>query len=126
MAVTPTRKLWTTDEYERMIEMGILGKDDRVELINGEILQTAPIGIRHAACVVALQELLHKQLADIATISTQNPIQLPGDSEPQPDIAVLKGKSRLYRRRRPAPDDVLRLIEVSDSTLAGDRPVKLP
>ncbi len=126
MVVSLARKLWSVDEYERMIEKGILTKDNRVELIRGDIVEMAPIGIRHAACVVALQELFQELLGRAVTVSVQNPIRLPDDSEPEPDVALLRGPSSLYRRRRPQAEDLLLLVEVSDATLATDREVKLP
>jgi Uma2 family endonuclease len=126
MTIGFTRKLWSIEEYERMIKMGILSKDDRVELIKGEIVELAPIGVRHAACVVAFQDLFHASLRQSVTISVQNPVRLPDDSEPQPDIALLKGHRTLYNHRRPTAEDVILLVEVSDTTLATDKEVKLP
>ena len=126
MAISLPRKLWTVDEYELMIEKGILDEDDNVELIKGEIVEMAPIGLRHAGCVTALQTLFHDLVGEMATVSVQNPVQLPDDSEPQPDIALLKGGWRSFMHKRPTASDVLLLVEVSDSTLAADRGVKLP
>jgi Uma2 family endonuclease len=126
MAVSLARKLWSADEYERLIENGILDEDNRVELIRGDIVELPPIGIRHAACVVALGELFHELLDRMVTVSVQNPIRLPDDSEPQPDIALLRGHRSLYTRRRPTAGDVLLLVEVSDTTPATDREVKVP
>jgi Uma2 family endonuclease len=120
------RKLWTIDEYERMIEEGILDKDDRVELIKGEVVEMTPIGVRHAACVTNLEALFYKLPESLVTVRGQNPIQLPDDSEPQPDVVLLKGHRSLYARRRPTADDVILLVEVSDSTLRIGRNVKLP
>lgn len=127
MAVSLARKLWSIDEYEQMIEKGILDKYDRVELIRGEIVEMAPIGVRHAACVTNLEALFHTLLdKETATVYGQNPVQLPVASEPEPDVALLKGHRSLYRHRRPTAEDVLLLVEASDSTLATDRRVKLP
>ncbi|MDQ6693179.1 MAG: Uma2 family endonuclease [Chloroflexota bacterium] len=80
MAVSLARKLWSVDEYKRMIEKGILGKDNRVELIKGDIIETAPIGIRHAACVVALEEMFHQLVDRTITVSVQNLMLLPDHS----------------------------------------------
>lgn len=126
MAVDLAHKLWTIDEYEQMIELGILDKDDRVELIRGEVVDMAPIGLRHAACVVALEELFHELLGKTVTISVQNPVRLPDNSQPQPDVAILKSPRQRYTRRRPTVEDILLLVEVSDSTLGTDRSVKIP
>src|SRR5437588_1580611 len=114
MAVGLIRKLWTVAEYEEMIEKGILDKYDRVELIRGEIVEMAPIGVRHASCVNDLNALFGRLLDETVIVSVQNPIVLPNDSEPQPDIALLKGHRSLYRRKRPTAEDVLLLVEVAD------------
>lgn len=126
MAVSLARKLWTIDKYEQMIEKGILDEDDRVELVGGEIVETAPIGIRHAACVIALEELFRELLGKTVTVSGQNPVRLPNNSEPEADVALLKGPRKLYTRRRPTVGDVLLLVEVSDTTRGTDRGVKVP
>ncbi len=120
------RKLWTVDEYEQMIEKGILTEDDRVELIKGEIVEMAAIGPRHAMCVMRLDELFHELLRRTVLISVQNPIRLPDYSEPEPDLALLKRRSDEYSHEHPKADDILLLVEVSDSTLATDRRVKVP
>jgi Uma2 family endonuclease len=119
-------KLWSIDEYERMIEKGILDGDSRVELIRGEVIEMTPIGVRHAGCVINLQALFHSLLGDRVVVSVQNPIRLPNDSEPQPDVALLNGPRSRYSRQRPTAEDALLLIEVSDTTLSSDRAIKLP
>ena len=119
-------KRWrfTVDDYHRMGEVGILHEDDRVELIEGELVDMTPIGGRHAACVRELNRLLGKRVGDEMRVDVQNPIRLGEHSEPQPDLAVIR--ARTYGERLPGPEDVLLLIEVSDTTLAYDRNVKLP
>ncbi len=107
-----------------MGEAGILRNDERVELIEGEIVQMNPIGIRHAACVRALTRLLGRSLGDDLLLDVQNPVRLDGGLEPQPDLAVVR--TRDYRESLPGPGDVLLVIEVSDTTLGYDRNVKLP
>lgn len=126
MAISLPRKLWTVDEYERLIEEGTLTKYDRVELIKGEIVDMAPIGLRHISCVINLDDLFHELLGRTVTVSVQNSVRLPDDSEPQPDVALLKGHRSLYKQHRPSAEDVLLLVEVADSTLATDRSVKVP
>lgn len=127
MAVNLVRKLWTVDEYEEMIEKGILDKYDHVELIRGEIIEKMPIGVRHAGCVTDLEALFRHLLDDeTVTIYGQNPVQMLDDSEPEPDVALLRGHRKIYRQRRPTARDVILLVEVSDSTLATDRRVKIP
>ncbi len=118
------RKLFTVQEFHRMGEAGILHEDDRVELIGGEIVQMAAIGTRHFTCVNALTRLLVRAVGDEAIVSVQNPVRLDEHNEPQPDLAVIRARS--YRESLPTPEDVLLLIEVSDTTLAYDRNVKLP
>lgn len=87
-ALTPKR-LFTVAEYHRMAEARILHEDDRVELIEGEIIEITPIGSRHAGCVRFLENLFAHILIEKAQISTQNPIRIDEWSEPQPDIALL-------------------------------------
>ena len=126
MAVQVARRRFTVDDYERMAEAGILTEDDRVELIAGEIVEMAAIGIRHAGCVTALTDLLGELVGREVSISVQNPIRLADDGEPQPDVAILK-RGR-YQRVRPTATDVLLVIEVAESSrhYDHDRNVKLP
>jgi Uma2 family endonuclease len=119
-----TRRRFTVHDFHRMGEAGILHEDDRVELIEGEIVEMAAIGTRHFACVNALNRLLVRGVGDEAIVSVQNPVRLDEHTEPQPDLTVLR--TRDYRRSLPGPGDVLLLIEVSDTTLSYDRGVKLP
>jgi Uma2 family endonuclease len=118
------KRLFTVEEYHRMGEAGILHEDDRVELVGGEILEMAAIGSRHLACVNGLNRLLVGVVGDEAIVSVQNPVRLDGRGEPQPDLAVLKGRD--YTDALPGPEDVLLVIEVSDTTLRYDRDFKLP
>ena len=117
---------FTVDEYYRMGEAGILGPEDRVELIDGEIVKMSPIGPLHAAVVERFRDLLSERLRGQATIRSQNPIRLSNLTEPEPDVAVVQLQADSYASAHPTPADVLLLIEVSDSTLAYDRDVKLP
>ena len=119
-----TRRRFTVHEYHRMAEVGILHEDDRVELIDGELVEMSPIGGRHALCVSLLTRLLVRSVGDRAIVSPQNPVRLDEHHEPQPDLAVVR--DRAYGRSLPTPEDTLLLIEVSDTTLAYDRNVKLP
>ncbi|MBA4116975.1 MAG: Uma2 family endonuclease [Rubrobacter sp.] len=119
-----TRRRFTVHEYHRMAEAGILHEDDRVELIDGELIEMAAIGGRHATCVRELNRLLSRQVGDELRVDVQNPIRLGEHWEPQPDLAMIV--TRDYGESLPAPEDILLLIEVSDTTLAYDRNVKLP
>jgi Uma2 family endonuclease len=126
VAVVLHRKSWTAAQYRRMVEVGVLGEDDRVELIQGEIIEMAPVGAHHAAAVKALARLFHQQTGDRCVVSVQDPIRLSDRSEPQPDVALLTWRDDLYRAQLPIPPDVLLVVEVADTSAATDREVKLP
>lgn len=117
------RRLLTVDEYHRMGEAGILTDDDRVELIEGELVAMSPIGSEHVAATNALNRLLVLAVGDRAIVSVQNPVRLTQHSEPQPDFAVLK--LRDYRAALPRPEDTLLAVEVANTSLDYDRTVKL-
>ena len=119
-------RLFNVDEYYAMADAGILAPDERVELIDGEIISISPIGDRHAYSVDELMELLLAQLRGRVRIRCQNPVRLSMDREIQPDVALLRLRDDSYLSGHPSPDDVLLMIEVSDSTLDYDRNVKLP
>ncbi len=125
-SVQVARRAFSTADYHRMAEAGILGEDDRVELIDGEVRLMSPIGTTHAAIVNRYAVLLFAQVGKTAIVSVQNPIQLSATSEPQPDLALLRYRDDFYAKAAPTPADVLLLIEVSDTTLAYDRQEKLP
>lgn len=110
----------TVDDYYRMAEAGVLSPDDRTELIEGEIIDMPPIGSTHADVVRLLNQRLVRAVGDLGLVSVQLPVRLSIRSEPQPDLAVLKPKPEGYRHAHPSGDDVLLLIEVSDSTLRYD------
>jgi Uma2 family endonuclease len=116
---------YSVDDYEQMIERGILTENDRVELIRGEIVDKMSIGDRHAACVNRLNRLLGKKAGDTAIVAIQNPVRL-ADSEPEPDVALLRPRGDFYATGKPEPADVLLAIEVADSSLDYDRDVKRP
>lgn len=109
-----------------MAEAGILHEDDRVELIEGEIVEMSPIGSRHAACVKRLINILVREVGDSGVVGAQDPVLLPDDSEPEPDVVVLRPRKDFYAEAHPTPSDVLLLIEVSETSLEYDREVKLP
>jgi Uma2 family endonuclease len=123
-AYTPYR--FTVEEYGRMGEAGVFSPGVRVELIEGEIVDMSPIGDRHAARVGWLNRTLTLLLQHVALVWMQNPVHLDDYSEPEPDILVLKLRDDFYNQGKPRPEDVLLLIEVSDTTLEYDRRVKVP
>jgi Uma2 family endonuclease len=114
------------EDYEAMIARGILTEDDRVELIHGAIVDVSPIGDRHTACVKRLNRLFTQIPARAVTVSIQDPIVVPPDSEPQPDAALLRPAEDFYESGKPRPNDVLLIVEVADSSLEFDREVKMP
>ena len=122
----PVRHLLTVHDFRKMGEAGIFGEDDRIELIEGELIDMAPIGSLHAGTVIRLNGLLTEALAGRAILSPQNPVSLADQSETQPDIAVLRNRTDFYRNSHPVPDDVFLLIEVADATLSYDRDIKIP
>lgn len=126
MAVKIARRAFTVEDYHRMSEAGILSKDDRVELLEGEIVELSPIGSRHQACVNRLTTFLVQFAAQKYVVSVQGPVRLDENSEPQPDLALLKSKPDFYEDAHPSPDDILILVEVSETSAAYDREVKLP
>lgn len=121
-----SRRLFTVAEYRRMGEAGIFHEDDRVELIEGEIVQMAAVGSPHVAAVVALTRPLVRAVGDQALVSVQNPMRLGDGSEPQPDLTLPKPRVDRYRTAIPQAGDVLLVIEVSDTTLRYDREVERP
>jgi Uma2 family endonuclease len=109
-----------------MAEVGILKEDERVELIDGEVVYMSPIGTRHAACVKRLIALLTEQVGRSAIVGAQDPVQLSEYLEPQPDISLLKYRDDYYAEQAPAAEDILLLIEVADTSLTYDRDLKVP
>jgi Uma2 family endonuclease len=126
MSVQIARRHFKINEYYRMTEAGILAEGDRVELIDGEIVEMSPIKSRHAACVDRLNKLLNRLVAQDAIVSVQNPIVLDDYSEPQPDISLLRPRADFYAQGHPRPADVLLVVEVADSSTQFDREIKLP
>jgi Uma2 family endonuclease len=123
---TLPRRRFTVDEYECMGRAGILHEDERVELIEGEILEMPPIGSSHGGHVYRVQRWFERRLGDQAFVFVQNAVRLSGSSQPQPDIAILKPHDDLYIPSLPEPADILLVIEIADSSLAYDRDVKMP
>jgi Uma2 family endonuclease len=125
VGVAATRRLFTREEYHRMGEVGILTCRDRVELIRGEIIKMSPQGRRHRAFIDNLTQLLATRLAGRAIVSVQMPIVLTEDTEPAPDVQVLRRRTVPYKDREAHADDVLLLMEVAETSLAYDRSTKL-
>ena len=126
MASRLIKRKFSADDFERMVEAGILGPEDRVELVEGEVVEMAPIGSRHAACVKRLNRLLGGLLGDRALLGIQDPVRLDAYTQLQPDVAVLRPRADFYAAAHPGPEDVWLVIEVTDSTEGHDRAVKVP
>lgn len=121
--VTPKR--FTIDEYHRLIELEFLKESDRIELIRGELIQMVAKGTPHTVCGSILCRQLDRLLGDRAVIRGQDPITLPSQSEPEPDVAIARGKDEDYLAHHPYPEDIFLVIEISDSTLDYDQTTKL-
>ena len=114
------RRLFTVEEYHRMAEAGILDADERVELIEGEVIRMAPVGPRHSGCVINVNRLFVTRLDDRAVVSPQNPVLIRPRSEPQPDLVLLRPRAVSYSRELPASQDVLLAV---DTGLGTERPL---
>ena len=119
-------RLHSADDYEKMIEAGILGKYDRVELLRSEIVPKLPKSMLHSSCVARLGAIFRGEFGLSTIVWSQNPIRISDNSIPEPDVALLKPHPDFYCTARPTAKDVLLLIEVADSTLQRDRELKLP
>lgn len=116
----------TVDEYHRMADVGLLAPDARVELIEGEIIDMAPMKSRHATVINQLIEICVRSVKDRAIVTCQTPLRLLDHSEPEPDLMLLKPRADRYRDATPTPADLALLIEISETTLPYDRNVKVP
>jgi Uma2 family endonuclease len=125
MAVPLPRHQFTVDEYQRMVESGGFA-DMRVELIEGEIVDMSPIGLRHAFRVASLTTLFGERLGRAVFIWSQSSIRLADRSQPEPDIALLRPPRERYQDNAPGPNDILLLIEVADSSVDYAFHVKAP
>lgn len=125
MAQRVLRGPFTVDTYQRLGELGVFHEDDRVELIDGQVVEMTPIGDRHAGCVRRLNRLFARHLLDLVVIDVQNPVVLGKRDAPQPDVTLLKPRPDAYPHH-PRAEDILLIIEVADTTVAYDRDVKLP
>jgi Uma2 family endonuclease len=124
VAASLPRHRWTVADFDRMLGSGLLEETDRVELIEGELIDMAPVWSRHAYTVDSIARMLQRLVGSRYLVRVQNPLRLGESSEPQPDIAVVRDRS--YAAAHPEAADVLLLIEVADTTLEFDRDIKLP
>jgi Uma2 family endonuclease len=122
---TPARTRISVERYQKMVAAGVLTKQDRIELIEGEMIDMAPIGSKHAAIAARLTQMLVMSVGESAIVSPGGPVNLGNYSEPQPDLLLLKYQSDFHENSLPVATDVLLVIEISDSTLAFDQTTKL-
>jgi hypothetical protein len=120
-----TRRRFNVDEYYAMARAGILAEDERVELLDGEVVVMTPIGIRHQACVDRLTDAFSRRCTDRAVVRVQGPVRLDEYAEPEPDVALLRRPLERYDVAHPAPEDVLLVVEVADTSLERDGGPKL-
>ena len=124
--VQPPRWVWTREQYERMVEAGVLGPDDKVELLDGQVVPKMSQNEPHAVATGLVSDALRDVFGTSAHPRDEKPLALSDLSEPEPDIAVVRGARRDYLGGHPAPADVLLLVEVADTSLLQDRVRKLP
>jgi Uma2 family endonuclease len=124
MAVMLAKRRFTVDEYYRMAEAGILSVQDRVELIDGEIVTMTPIGARHNACVNHATRALMRTAGDDAIVQSQGSVRLDRFSEPEPDVVLLRPRPDFYTARLPGAADILLIVEIADASISYDRDVK--
>lgn len=120
-----TPKRFTIAEYHQLVEIGFLKEDDPIELIRGELIQIAAKGTLHTVCSSVLYRQLAWLLGDRAVIRGQDPITLPNQSEPEPDVVIARGKDEDYLVHHPYPEDILLLIEIADTSVEYDQITKL-
>ena len=118
------RKRFSVGDYYRMADEGILSQQERVELIDGEVVVMSPIEPRHAACVTSATRELVRIVGDAALVRPGNPVRLNDFNEPQPDFTLVRPRADLYASGHPAPNDVMLVVEISESSLAYDQGVK--
>ena len=115
------RRPITVAEYDKMIEIGLFKEDERVELLNGEIIEIMPKGTKHTSATSRINRFLIKLFDEKAIVRVQDPIVLDNFSEPEPDIVLAKWNENEYLDKHPTPEDIYLVMEISDTTLAYDR-----
>ena len=120
------RRLFTVNDYHQMVVAGILSEDDRVELLNGEVVEMSPVSPSHVSVVNRLCRVFSRRCDDDVIVSIQNPIQLNEHWAPQPDLALLRARPDFYSLTLAQPEEVLLVVEVASSSAEKDRMVKEP
>ena len=118
-------KQFTVDDYQQLAELGFLKASDRIELINGEIVHMVAKGVAHEICITELNEALIPLVKGLAKVRCQSPIALPPINSPEPDFAIVRSRLDRYISGHPKAEDVLLVIEVSDSSIVYDQSTKL-
>lgn len=118
------RRLISVNEYDRMIELGLFNEDERVELLNGEIITIMPKGTKHAIFNDLVTDILKEKLGNQVYVRNQNPIVLDDFSEPEPDVVLVKPPRHNYLEKHPTPENIYLVMEISDTTLQIDREIK--
>ena len=118
--VATTRKKFTIDEYHRLSDLGFFDNGEKVELIRGEIINMSPKRTAHSVCNYLFLKKLTLMLGDLAMVRGQEPISIPPNSEPEPDIAIALNRADHYLSSHPTPTDIVLIAEISDSTLQYD------
>jgi Uma2 family endonuclease len=126
MSVRLIRHRFSADDFHALARAGVLGEQDRVELVEGEIVDMTPLGRRHVAAVNLLTRRFTVGCGERAVVQIQGPLRLGTHSEVQPDVVVLRPRDDFYRDAAPTVDDVLLVVEVADTSLLYDRTVKVP
>ncbi len=126
MSATPLRR-WTRAEYNKAAELGLFRPEERLELLDGQIVQKmSPQSTPHVVCLRKIAKWLEDQVAHDFDVRQQAPIALSDASEPEPDIAVARGVAADYLAGHPGPSSLALVVEVADSSLARDRRLKVP
>lgn len=126
MTVAVEIRRLSVEDYHLMVEAGIIASNERVELIEGQLYRMAAKGTFHSAAITRIKRLLEARLGNRVLLRFQDPVRLSDDSEPEPDVAVVRPDPLDYEDHHPTPEEIYLLIEVSDRTLKRDRELKAP
>jgi Uma2 family endonuclease len=124
MPIELPKRRFTADEYQRMAQTGILSDDDRVELMDGEVVALTPIGPRHNASVNRAARAMFAAVGDSAIVQVQGSVRLDAFHEPEPDIVLLRPREDFYSSQLPGPADILLVVEIAEASFEYDRDIK--
>jgi len=123
--INSLKKRFTIREYHQLIELGFFSEDEHIELIEGELIIMSAKGTKHTTCCTKLLRELMQIIGNQATLKCQDPIVLPDDSEPEPDLVIVKNKEDDYLSNHPTPEDIILIIEIAETSLFYDQQIKL-